>query len=62
MLTASKWLLIVAGVLLVIDSIMMFTGAPNPLFGLPLPCPVTLLILGVGVFLFGVGSRAFKRQ
>jgi len=62
MLTASKWLLIIAGVLLVIDSITMFAGIPNPLFGWPLPCPVTLLLLGVGIVLFVISSRAFKKQ
>jgi hypothetical protein len=62
MLTVSKWILIVAGALLIYDSILMFAGIPNPLFGLPLPCPVTLLLLGVGILLFGIGSKAFKKQ
>ena len=62
MLTASKWLLIIAGVLLIIDSIGIFTGIPNPFFGWPLPCPVTLLLLGAGILLFGIGSKAFKKQ
>jgi hypothetical protein len=62
MLTVSKWLLIIAGVLLILDSIFMFAGIPNPLFGLPLPCPVTLLLLGAGLLLFGIGSKAFKKQ
>ena len=61
MLTASRWLLIIAGVLLIMDSIGMAAGKPNPLFGWPLPCPVTLLLLGVGIILFGLGSRAFKK-
>jgi hypothetical protein len=62
MLTASKWILIVAGVLLIMDSMAIFAGIPNPLFGWPLPCPVTLLLLGVGIILFGIGSKAFKQQ
>ena len=62
MLTISKWLLIIAGVLLIIDSIGIFAGIPNPLFGWPLPCPVTLLLLGVGILLLGIGSKAFKKQ
>jgi hypothetical protein len=62
MLTASKWLLIIAGALLIIDSIGIVAGIPNPLFGWPLPCPVTLLLLGAGIFLFGIGSKAFKKQ
>ena len=49
MLTASKWILITAGVLLIMDSIFMFAGKPNPLFGWPLPCPVTRLFLGLGM-------------
>lgn len=62
MLTTSKWLLIVAGALLILDSLLIFAGRPNPLFGWPLPCPVTLLLLGIGILLFGIGSRAFKKQ
>ena len=62
MLTASKWLLIIAGALLILDSLFMFAGKPNPLFGWPLPCPVTLLVLGAGILLFGIGSKAFRKQ
>ncbi|MBL7209152.1 MAG: hypothetical protein ISS52_03560 [Dehalococcoidia bacterium] len=66
MLAASKWLLIIAGALLILDSILIFAGLPNPfllLFGLPwpLPCPITLLLLGVGLLLFGIGSKAFRK-
>jgi hypothetical protein len=61
MLTVSKWLLIVAGALLILDSIMIVAGIPNPLFGWPLPCPVTLLLLGAGILLFGTGSKSFKK-
>ena len=60
MLTISKWLLVVSGVLLIVDSILMFLGKPNPL-GLPLPCPVTLTLLGLGTILFGLGSKAFEK-
>jgi len=62
MLAASKWLLVIAGVWLIIDSILIIAGIPNPLFGWPLPCPVTLLLLGLGILLFGISSRAFKKQ
>jgi hypothetical protein len=62
MLTVSKWLLIGAGALLVIDSIGIMAGIPNPLFGWPLPCPVTLLLLGAGILLFGSSSMAFKKE
>jgi hypothetical protein len=61
MLTASKWLLIIGSALLIIDAILMFARIPNPLLGLPLPCPVTLIILGVGLLLFAIGSKAFKK-
>jgi len=62
MVTVSRWLLIVAGVLLILDSILIFAGIPNPFFGWPLPCPVTLVLLGAGVLLFGICSTAFKKQ
>ena len=62
MLTISKWLFIVAGALLIIESILLFAGVRTLLFGWPLPCPVTLLLLGVGVLLFGIGGAAFKRE
>jgi hypothetical protein len=62
MLTVSKWVLIIAGAMLIYDSILMFAGKPNPLSGLPLPCPVTLFLLGAGILLFAIGSKAFKKQ
>jgi len=62
MLTTSKWLLIISGALLILDSILIFAGKPNPLFGWPLPCPITLLLLGAGILLFVIASKAFKKQ
>ncbi len=62
MLKASKILLIIASVLLILDAILMAAGKPNPLFGWPLPCPVTLTILGLGIFLFAIGSEAFNKK
>jgi hypothetical protein len=61
MLTASKWLLIIAGALLIIESILIFAGI-NTLFGWPLPCPGAFLLLGAGILLFGIGSKAFKKE
>jgi len=61
MLTLSKWLLIIAGVLLMMDAIMIIAGIPNPLFGWPLPCPIPLFLLGAGILLFAISSQAFKK-
>ena len=49
----AKLCFIISGILLVIDSIFMIFKIQNPL-GLPLPCPITLIILGVGLFIFAV--------
>ena len=56
MLLASQILLIIAGVLLVVDAVFMAIHRPNLIKGWPLPCPVTLVFLGVGVLLFGVAG------
>jgi hypothetical protein len=61
MLTASKVLLLCAGVLLIVDAVAMATGSSNPLPGMPLPCPITLAVLGVGIMLFAFSSKAFKK-
>jgi hypothetical protein len=60
MLTASKWCLILAGVLLIIDAVGIAAGISNPLFGWPLPCPITYVLLGAGILMFSLGSKAFK--
>ena len=60
MLTASKWLLIVAGALLIIASIFTFAGF-GPLLDLFFLRPVMLLLLGVGLLLFAIGSKAFVK-
>ena len=56
MLPTSLIILIVAGVLLIVDAVFMWTRRPNPLKGLPLPCPVTLVLLGVGLILFCIAN------
>ena len=61
MLTASKWLLIIAGVVLMIEAVMIFIGITK-LFGVTLPCPGVFLLLGAGLLLFGISSKAFDRQ
>lgn len=62
MLTASRWILILAGFWLVFDAILIIAGIPNPLFGWPLPCPITLVLLGLGIFLLAISSGAFKNE
>jgi hypothetical protein len=54
MLLASQIILIIAGALLIYDAVLMFTHRPNPFKGMPLPCPVTLALLGVGIILYMV--------
>jgi hypothetical protein len=61
MLKVSRVLLVVSGLLLILDAVLMATGTPNPLFGWPLPCPLTLTVLAVGILLFALGSNAFKK-
>ncbi|MFC1902050.1 hypothetical protein ACFLX3_03905 [Chloroflexota bacterium] len=56
MLLASQIILIIAGVLLIGDSVFMATHRPNPIKGWPLPCPITLVLLGVGVILLSVAG------
>ncbi len=56
MLLASQVILIIAGLLLLFDAFLMTTHRPNPIKGLPLPCPLTLLFLGVGVILLSAAS------
>jgi hypothetical protein len=56
MLLAAQILLIIAGIFLLIDASLMFARRPNPLAGLPLPCPITLVVLGLGVILFSIAS------
>jgi len=46
---ASQIFLIIAGVLL-------FARRPNTLRGLPLLCPITSIVLGLGVILLSIAS------
>jgi len=61
MLIAARWLLIIAGVLLIRDAVFLFFGIPN-LFGLPTPCPFMFLSLGVGLILLTISSKAFQKH
>ena len=56
MLLAAQILLIIAGLLLILDASLMIARRPNPIKGWPLPCPITLIFLGLGVILFSIAS------
>jgi len=56
MLFASQILLIIAGLLLFLDATLMITHRPNPIKGWPLPCPLTLIVLGLGIILLSIAS------
>ncbi|MFC1904153.1 hypothetical protein ACFLXT_00065 [Chloroflexota bacterium] len=56
MLLASQILLIIAGILLIGDASFMIARRPNPIKGWPLPCPITLIALGLGVILLSIAS------
>ena len=59
MLFAAKVLLIAGGILLIFDAVLISIGNP---FERPLPHPITLIILGVGLVLFAFSSRAFRKR
>ena len=61
MLKVAKILLVLAGILLIVDAVLMALRLPNPLLGLSPPYPVTLTLLGVGVLPFVFGSKAFSK-
>ncbi len=56
MLLAAQILLIIAGVLLLLDAGLMIAHHPNPIKGWPLPCPITLIVLGLGVILLSIAN------
>ena len=56
MLLTSQIILIIAGVLLIIDGALMAAKRSNPIKGWSLPCPVTLVLLGVGIVLFVIAG------
>ncbi|MDY6861708.1 MAG: hypothetical protein SV062_01830 [Thermodesulfobacteriota bacterium] len=55
MIKLSKICFVISGCTLIFDSILMILGKPNPI-GLPLPCPITLIILAVGLISFGLAK------
>ena len=56
MLLASQIILIIAGVLALFDVFLMVTHRPNPVKSWPIPCPMTMLFLGVGLILFSIAG------
>ena len=56
MLLASQIILIIAGVLALLDVFLMVTHRPNPVKTWPLPCPMTMLFLGIGLILFSLSG------
>lgn len=61
MLTAARILLIIGSILLILEAVLILIDVPNPL-GYDWPCPFTWLILGIGLLLFTIASRAFRRE
>jgi hypothetical protein len=56
MLRAAEIFLLIAGVLALYDVFLMITHRPNPVKGWPLPCPMTMLFLGIGLILFSING------
>ncbi len=54
MLLASQIILIIAGLLALFDVFLMITHRPNPVKAWPIPCPMTMLFLGVGLILLSI--------
>ncbi len=57
MIKLAKTLLTLGGGLLCFDAYLMAKGKSNPIKGLPLPCPITLSLVGTGLVLFTLGNR-----
>ena len=53
---AYQIILIIAGVLLLADVFFMITHRPNPVKTWPLPCPMSLLFLAIGVILLSING------
>ena len=56
MLLVSQIILIIAGAALLLDAALMVAKRSNPIKGWPLPCPITLVLLGVGIILFVIAG------
>ena len=56
MYTAASIFLLIAGILALYDVFLMITHRPNPVKGWPLPCPMTMLFLGIGLILLAING------
>lgn len=56
MFTAACIFLLIAGILALYDTFLMITHRPNPMKGWPLPCPMTMLALAIGLILFAING------
>ena len=55
MLLIAQIILIISGLLLIGDMLLLITHRPNPMKKeWPLPCPLTIMLLGVGIILLSV--------
>lgn len=54
MFTAACIFLLIAGILALYDAFLMITHRPNPVKGWPLPCPMTMLALAIGLILLSI--------
>lgn len=56
MSTAANIFLLIAGILFLYDVYLIITNRPNPIKKWPLPCPITLGCLGIGLILGSIAS------
>jgi hypothetical protein len=54
--TAAYIFLLIAGFLALFDVYLMITKRPNPVKDWPLPCPMTLLFLGIGLIILSIAG------
>ena len=55
--TAANVFLLIAGILFLFDVVLIIAKRPNPVNkNWPLPCPVTLACLGIGLILSSINS------
>ena len=54
MFTTACIFLLIAGILALYDAFLMVTHRPNPVKGWPLPCPLTMLALAIGLILLSI--------